>query len=94
MLKHIVMYCIKEDVDKQKAIEEIRVALESLVGVIPGLLTMQIRPTVDGEFDYVLYSEFESAEALATYKNHPAHLAVKPLVHGYITKRVSGDFEV
>ena len=30
--------------------------------------------------DVVLYSEFESREALATYQNHPAHAEVAPLV--------------
>ena len=93
MIRHIVMYCIREDCDKAAAIEKIRVALEGLVGVVPGLEVMKIRPTIGGHYDYVLYSEFESVEALEGYKTHPAHLAVKPVVHGYITERVSGDCE-
>ena len=93
MIRHIVMYCIREDCDKAAAIEEIRGALEALVGVVPGLKTMKIRPTKGGHFDYVLYSEFDSMDALNGYKEHPAHLAVKPIVHGYITERVSGDCE-
>lgn len=94
MIKHIVMYCLREDCDKAAAIEEIRSSLEPLAGIIPGLITMQIRPTLGGNFDYVLYSEFESMDALKGYKNHPEHLAVKPIVHGYITERQAGDFEV
>ena len=94
MVRHIVMYCLREDCDKASAIEEIRSALESLVGSVPGLVTMQIRQTTDGKFDYVLYSEFENADALDNYKTHPAHLAVKPIVHGYITERVSADCKV
>ena len=92
MIRHIVMYCIREDCDKAAAIEEIRVALEGLVGVVPGLKAMKIRPTVGGHYDYILYSVFDSEDALAGYKMHPAHLAVKPIVHGYITQRVAGDF--
>ncbi len=94
MIKHIVMYCLREDCDKAAAIAEIRSALESLVGVVPGLITMQIRQTTGGKYDYVLYSEFESEEALNAYKTDPAHLAVKPIVHGYITERVAADFIV
>ena len=92
MVKHIVMYCLREDCDKGAAIEEIRQALEGLVGVVPGLITMQIRRTMGGKYDYVLYSEFESEEALNNYKTHPAHLAVKPIVHGYITERTAADY--
>ena len=88
------MYCLREDCDKTSAIEEIRSSLEGLVGVIPGLITMQIRPTMNGKFDYVLFSEFESEEHLTNYKTHPAHLAVKPIVHGYITERVAADYLV
>lgn len=92
MIKHIVMYKIRTDCDKHAAIEEIRQALEALVGIVPGLNVMQIRETISGEYDYVLYSEFESQVALSGYKTHPAHLSVKPIVHGYITERVAADF--
>ncbi len=91
MIRHIVMYVLRDDCDKAAAIEEIRQALEALVGVVPGLVEMKIRPTIGGTYDYILYSVFESEEALAGYKTHPAHLAVKPIVHGYITERVAGD---
>ena len=92
MIRHIVMYVLRDDCDKAAAIEEIRQALEALVGVVPGLIEMKIRPTIGGDYDYILYSVFESESALAAYKIHPAHLAVKPIVHGYITERVAGDF--
>lgn len=93
MIRHIVMYKLREDCDKAVAINEIRNALERLVGVIPGLITMKIRPTIGGSFDYVLYSEFDNQSALDGYKTHPEHLSVKPIVHGYITERVAADSE-
>lgn len=91
MIRHIVFYCLRGDCDKAAAIEAIRSALEPLAEEIPGLRTMRIRATAHGEFDYVLYSEFESEQALAEYQVHPAHLSVKPLVHSYIARRVSAD---
>lgn len=94
MVKHIVLYQLRDDCDKTAAVEEIRRALEALVGVVPGLQVMQIRPAFAGEWDYVLYSEFENMQALETYKTHPAHLQVKPIVHGYITERTAADFTV
>lgn len=94
MVKHIVFYTLRDDCDKTAAIAQIRAHLEPLAGQIPGLNVMQIRPVYQGGFDYALYSEFTSPAALADYQKHPRHLAVKPVVHGYITSRVSADFEV
>ena len=37
MVKHIVVYTLKEGVNKAEAVEIVRAALEPLVGVIPGL---------------------------------------------------------
>ena len=65
MVKHIVIYTLKENVDKPAAVELIRSVLEPLVGVIPGLQHMEIRAAYQGGMDYALYSEFESKDALA-----------------------------
>ncbi len=87
------MYVLRNDCDKPQAIKEIKLALENLVGIIPGLIEMKIRPTLDGKIDYVLYSVFENEESLKLYKDHPEHLKVKPIVHDYIVDRVAADFE-
>ncbi len=42
MVKHIVVYTLKEGVDKAAAVEEISVLLESLVGKIPGLNWLEV----------------------------------------------------
>lgn len=94
MVKHIVFYTLRDDCNKTAAIAEIRSALEPLAGQVPGLICMQIRPVFKGGYDYALYAEFESADALAVYQKDPRHLAVKPVVHGYINSRISADFEV
>ena len=94
MVKHIVVYTLKEGVNKAEAVEIIRSSLEPLVGVIPGLKTMQIRATYQGDMDYALYSEFESKEALAQYREHPAHLAAKTNFHHFLNTRIAADFEV
>ena len=63
MVKHIVVYTLKEGVDKDSAVELIRSVLEPLVGKIPGLLHLEVRRTFQG-MDYALYSEFEKAEEI------------------------------
>ncbi len=48
MVKHIVIYQLREDCDKQAAVQEISQALESLVGVIPGLQWLEVCPHLSG----------------------------------------------
>ena len=93
MLKHIVMYTLKEDVCKEEAVKIIASVLEPLVGKIPGLLHMEVRQAYQG-MDYALYSEFESKEALANYTQHPAHLEAKKHFHHFLNTRVAADYEV
>lgn len=94
MVKHIVIYTLKEGVNKEEAVEVIRSVLEPLVGVIPGLTHMEIRAAYQGGMDYALYSEFESREALANYANHPAHLAAKEHFWNFLDSRVCADYEL
>ena len=94
MVKHIVVYTLKEGTDKPTAVELIRSVLEPLVGVIPGLTKMEIRPCYQGGMDYALYSEFESKEALAAYADHPAHQAAKAHFWELLDSRVCADYEV
>ncbi|MGM9669359.1 MAG: Dabb family protein [Faecousia sp.] len=93
MIKHIVVYTLREDLDKDASVAFIASCLEPLVGQIPGLEHMEVTRTYQGGADYVLYSEFSSREALASYQKHPLHLAAKERFHHMIATRVSGDYE-
>ena len=93
MVKHIVMYTLKEGVDKKEAVELIRSVLEPLVGKIPGLLHMEIRRAFNG-MDYALYSEFESREALTNYASHPLHQEAKTHFFHFLDSRVAADYDV
>ena len=93
MVKHIVVYKLKDGVDKTEAVKIIASVLEPLVGKIPGLLHMEIRQAYQG-MDYALYSEFESKQALADYAMHPLHLEAKSHFHHFIDTRVAADYEV
>ena len=92
MVKHIVLYTFKEDVDKAEAVKLIASVLEPLVGKIPGLLHMEIRQAFNG-MDYALYSEFESREALAAYAVHPLHEEAKSHFFHLLGNRVAADYD-
>ena len=93
MVKHIVLYTLKEGVDKDAAVTLIASKLEPLVGQIPGLFHMEVRRCYAG-MDYALYSEFENAEAVKNYRAHPLHQEAKSHFHHMLQTRVSADFEV
>ena len=93
MVKHIVLYTLKPDVDKDAAVKLIASVLEPLVGKIPGLQHLEIRRAFNG-MDYALYSEFESREDLKNYAVHPAHLEAKEHFFHLLNSRVAADYEV
>ena len=92
MVKHIVLYTLKEGVEKKEAVELIESVLVPLVGKIPGLLRMEVKLAFNG-MDYALYSEFESREALEAYAVHPLHLEAKEHFHHLLATRVAADYE-
>lgn len=93
MVKHIVLYTLKEGVDKDEAVKVIAASLAPLVGQIPGLVHLEVRRAFNG-MDYALYSEFESRQALQEYAVHPLHLEAKAHFHHFIATRVAADYEI
>ena len=99
MIKHIVFWRLRNDLtaaDRERAMHRIKEGFEALRGKIPGLKTIEIG------FDYgqgtdasdiVLYSEFESRDALTGYEGHAEHLALAPMVREVRTEKRVVDYE-
>jgi len=100
MLKHIVLWRLKESAhgnDKANNARLIKEKLESLRGRIPGLLAIEVGIDVlatPSSSDIALYSEFASREALAVYQAHPLHQAIIPFVAEATLERRSADYEL
>lgn len=97
MVRHIVIWNLKEEADGRTKAENaaiIKERLEALVGQIPGLLkaevTMNFNPA---GMDLCLYSELTDKAALDVYQDHPLHVAVKGFVHKVVETRVVHDSE-
>ena len=92
MIRHIVMWKFRPGTEaEQKAFLE---GLRGLQGVIPQLKRSEVAVNVgQGNYDAVLVSEFESLEALDTYKNDPRHKAVSALCKSIREDRVAVDYE-
>ena len=93
MVKHIVLYNLKPEYEKDSTVKFIASTLEPLVGKIPGLLHLEVRRTFQG-MDYALYSEFESREAMSAYAEHPLHLAAKDQFFHMLDSRVAADYDL
>ena len=93
MIKHIVVYTLKEGVDKDSAVKMIASHLEPLVGKIPGLLHLEVRRCFQG-VDYALYSEFEAREDLKNYAVNPLHLEAKKHFSHLLDTRSAADYEM
>lgn len=98
MLKHIVMFRLQDHAqgnDKAANGQMIKQRLEALIGVIPGLVKMEVGLNIaSGEMacDVVLYSELESREALAVYQKHPAHVEILEFILSVCTERRVVDY--
>lgn len=93
MIKHVVMWKFKEGTEKE--MNEFISGLRGLYGVIPQIRSQEVGVNcLDGNYDAVLISTFDSLADLETYKNDPRHVAVAGLCKEIRTDRVAVDFEI
>lgn len=81
-IKHIVMWNVRGDTpaERRNAALFLKECFEGLKGRIPGLQRIEVGLDTSGvsyACDVVLYTEFETQEALEAYATHPEHLRVK-----------------
>lgn len=98
MLKHIVMWKLKETAEGKNKLENALVMkemLESLPGRISEIGSLEvginINPT-DAAYDVVLYSEFRDEVALSAYQEHPEHVKVADFVAKIREERAVVDY--
>ncbi len=93
MVKHIVLFNVKEGENAAEVVKIAEAALLPLVGKIAGLLSAEIKQTFAGA-DIALYCELESKEAMAFYADHPLHTEAKNQFFHLLSSRVAADYEV
>lgn len=99
MLKHVILWKLKEDLSetqKKEVAKGIKENLEALVGVVPGLVSLKIitEALSSSTADVMLDSTLENAEALKGYQTHPAHVnAADTYVRPYTEVRMCMDYE-
>ena len=80
MIRHVVAFRLAADdpADRTRDAAEIRRRLESLVGVVPGLHDLEVRPDlgVEGHWDLALVTHHDTLDDLAAYAGDPRHREV------------------
>ena len=96
MVKHIILWQLKEEFNNDSIKNDNKVNLEALLGVIPGLIEIKVElnPLASSNADVMLYSVFESENALKGYAIHPAHVEVaNTKVRPFTATRLCMDYE-
>ncbi len=99
MVKHIILWKLKEEYTEEQKAEikkGIKEGLEGLKGKIPGLIDVKvnINGLPSSTVDLMLDTSFESEAALKGYSVHPEHVAVaNSKVRPYTSVRSCLDFE-
>lgn len=97
MVKHIILWKLKDEHNNDDVKKGIKNGLEGLLGVIPGLTEIKVQTDSlpSSTASVMLYSVFESADALKAYSKNPAHVHVaNTFVRPYTETRLCLDFEV
>lgn len=96
MIKHIVCWKIKPELNKSETIARIKSELESLPALIREIKMLEVGVNVthiEVAYDVVLVSDFESLEALDIYQKHPAHQRAAQYIRSVVSERVLVDYE-
>ncbi len=97
MVKHIILWKLKEEYNTAEVKLQMKENLEALQGKIEGLteIKIQVEKLERSNADVMLYSVFESKAALKGYAIHPEHVYVADtFVRPFTETRLCLDFEV
>lgn len=96
MVKHIILWKLKEEHNTSEVKQGIKEGLEALLGVIDGLVEIKVQTQCleSSNADVMLYSVFKNEAALKGYAVHPAHVKVADeKVRPYTAVRSCIDYE-
>ena len=100
MVKHIILWQLKDslsDTEKAEIRKGIKEGLESLQGIVPGLVDIHVQTEflASSNADVMLDSTFIDEDALKGYAIHPAHVKVADeKVRPYTQVRVCMDYDI
>ena len=95
MVKHVILWKLKEEFNTCEIKQGIKNGLEALYGKIDGLVEIKVQTDKldSSNADVMLWSVFENEEALKAYAVHPLHVEVADTkVRPFTETRMCIDF--
>lgn len=92
MIKHIVAFKLKNPADAEK----MKAILMELDGVVDVMRHWEVGINTgpsSNPYEVVIYSEFDTMEDLATFRNHPKHAEAKKTIAGFIETSGTIDYD-
>lgn len=98
MVKHIVLFRLREDVPaevKLEAMQQFKTAIEALPERIKVIRKVEVGLNINPSeaWHIALYSEFDSLEDVKLYAAHPDHVAAGKLLAEVKESRACVDYE-
>ena len=99
MVKHIVLFKLKDEVPADKkltAMKEFKAAIEALPAKISVIRKIEVGLNMNpGEtWSIALYSEFDTLDDVKFYATHPEHVAAGKLIADVKESRACVDYEI
>lgn len=100
MVKHVVLFQLKADMDAALLKEDIMLQFKQAIEALPAKIRfirhieVGINRNPSETFDLALVSEFDSMEAVMAYSIHPEHLAAASIIGPYKAARSCVDYEL
>ena len=99
MVKHIVMWSFQDDLSegaKAEAVLKIKEDLKRLVGIVPGLISLEVVTDVlpSSSHNLGLFCDLDSKEALDGYQVHPEHVKAASFIKSVTCNRICMDYEI
>ena len=99
MVKHIVLFKLKDDVpaeEKLAVMIKFKEAIEALPAKISVIRKVEVGLNINpGEtWNIALYSEFDTLEDVRYYATHPEHVAAGKILAGTKESRACVDYEL
>lgn len=99
MVKHIVLFKLREDVPAEQRLEAMRsfkAAIEALPERISCIRKVEVGLNVNPSeaWNIALYSEFDSLDDVKRYAVHPDHVAAGKLLAEVKESRACVDYEI
>mgnify|MGYP002700324466 CR=1 FL=1 len=100
MVKHIVLLTLHDNAEGNTKLENAQLAktkIESLKGLIPQIIDLEVGINLVGEgssVDICLYSTFKDEAGLKAYQAHPEHQKVLPFMGAIKAERHVIDYSI